>query len=127
MKTAAELGITERELEALIKTRCLLTGDLPDGNVFNMGTTVVKKECGTAACIGGWMGIAMGLSSAGHIDDYICEDRSESLRALFFPRDILVGLWSSISQETAIDVIDYFLETGEVCWARFVDETWLTT
>jgi hypothetical protein len=39
-KTASELGISEKELEALVKTRCLLSERMPDGTGFNMSQSI---------------------------------------------------------------------------------------
>ena len=60
--TAEELGITEEEHAALIEVRRrIVTGEIP-AEGLNMGRSRIDAGCGTIGCIGGWMGVVMGLS-----------------------------------------------------------------
>ena len=128
MKTASELRITEDELEALKKTRCLLSRRMPDGAGFNMTKSYdthaagfvddeVLTECGTVACIGGWMAVSMGMGPSA-VDDYVGSKDGgygDPLFHLFYPS---IGMpWYDITPSMAVKVIDRFLETGEVDWS----------
>lgn len=131
MKTARELHITEAELEALVKTRCLLSGKMPEGTGFNMAITYEADregyvdddqvtECGTVACIGGWMAAAMGMGPM-EADEYVgskCQATSSErypLNDLFYPDTS--KQWWEITPSMAVEVIDRFLETGKVDWS----------
>ena len=72
MKTIAELGISQQEFDALLKTREILSEpDVPmliahddvvpttKGVLFDMSTSSEHYDCGTALCIGGFMKLFM--------------------------------------------------------------------
>jgi hypothetical protein len=71
--TAAQHGVTEEELQALLWVRnALATGLIKDRRGadahkrFDMATSCSEGgTCGTVACIGGWMGMHMGLGERG--------------------------------------------------------------
>ena len=85
--TASELGIDEKIHTALLEVkRQLETGFIEPGQ-FCMGIVRVHPmECGTIACIGGWVGINMNLGvEATH---RMVASASGSIRKLYFPDEI---------------------------------------
>jgi hypothetical protein len=91
-RTAADLGITEFEHDALISVLGMLErGELVDvgyldacDNGFNMG--VSGEGCGTPACIGGWMAYLMGVNQQEYTERYSYSHRSRNpmLHELFW-------------------------------------------
>ena len=131
--TAAQLGITEDENQALAEVqRRLETGELrhaPDSSeelcargeelsVFNM----TYAHCGTAACLGGWMAYLLGYRDdgiCGQLSDYVYNQ--ERLYALFYPWGEVGNasrLWCDITAEQAAEAVRHFRMTGDA------DEAW---
>lgn len=141
MISAEELGITQKEHDALVWTRDHLAkeaikydptnGDEP-GNTFNMTSVVLGNECGTVACIAGWMGIYMaGLQPDAkgiyHVNNLVLDEQvrevfrencnnSGPLSELFSPPNI--DSYGHIDAWWAVSTIDHYLETGSIDWAR---------
>jgi hypothetical protein len=158
MLTAEQLGITPEELLALRQVRELLTKQQlhhderiysAQGLAFNMSTCGRDTECGTVACIGGWMHILMEgtkpneqgfyLVDADHAQQYVCKMASAPLFPLFFPIyadaelhisqalvpegvKLLDVSFKPITSEMAIQAIDNFLTTGKPDWWSIVKD-----
>lgn len=113
-RTAAEHGISQEELEALLWVRTQLAlGTIkafkqgsgagihlrhpPVGDTFCMSSPyrLLRNDkgdaCGTEACIGGWMALYMGLNKGvdttfrNPIADYVKRAKDTSLKPLFWP------------------------------------------
>jgi hypothetical protein len=139
--SAARLGIAPYEHKAALEIRELFASgkvwhdpDLenlkPDG--FNMNTVVSEDECGTTACIGGWMFLAMVRDRTNPCVtayQYVHKYRSTALGPLFFPftdfngRSLLDECdqeydfpFELMPPEFALAAIDNFLATGDPNW-----------
>jgi len=130
-----ELGITFRELGALLGTREMLkdgtlthiydpTEPYGDLHLFNMGITCRTKGCGSVACIGGTMAMILGYSesdSAADISSYVNRGGDGSplgkahLHDLFFPLETPSHTMDQITNEMAVEAIDRYL-AGETPW-----------
>ncbi|MEH2517408.1 hypothetical protein V1279_002981 [Bradyrhizobium sp. AZCC 1610] len=138
-----ELGITYPEYKALIEIRELFANnkfdhdqhvDMTSGNGFNMNCIVSEGECGTTACIGGWMFLAMERDRTLPVGcfrafQYVQSYRSAALGPLFFPfcnremRDLLDQHGQNydfpfelVTPAMALQAIDNFLTTGNPNW-----------
>lgn len=112
------LGLSERELEALLWVREELdSGSLKynrqyiacrgfNMNGFNLRETE-NRNCNTTHCIGGWMAIRLKLrgEQAGELF------HRGKLHQLFFPTTD-----AEISTRAAVLAIDHFLDTGRPAW-----------
>jgi hypothetical protein len=150
MKTYRQLKIKKWEHEALLAVRELLddkklqhthyqSSHALKKPGFNMDTTARQYDCGTVACVGGWMSL---FEQAGFqkkytpeqfsvADDYVSDWRSAALHELFYPGYDSTGSrlalnafisFSKIKQHHAVKAIDNFLETGHPDWAELVGE-----
>lgn len=143
MKTHKELGITKKEYNAAIKVRDGLRegryvhikydddGEIKNGSekrLFNLGEAFrpATSDCGSVACIGGWMATEMRVPVAErtHFVDprfgyTSARGRSDSLYPLFFPEGLDVE-WETVSPKRAAKAIDNFLKTGSPKWDRVV-------
>jgi hypothetical protein len=124
-KSAADLGITEPQKEALIKTLVLLeTGRLehskafnfdyeeePDAvfsGKFNMRYWTEDSQCGTIACIGGTAELISGVKFP--------YSHHDGLRNLFQPSAVRVGNWADITPAQAATALRSYLTTGDARW-----------
>lgn len=125
--SAADLGISEAQKDALIKTLVLMETDKlvhvrpPDEinwyamesftGKFNMDAWNLSYEgCGTVACIGGTAEMVGGVSfGERHID------LPENLYSLFYPGDIFDD-WEKITVEQASRALRSYLTTGHARW-----------
>jgi hypothetical protein len=123
-KSAADLGITEPQFDALRKTLVLLeTGKLrhvpaPDNYQwsgtdfsfkFNMGSwrrDAAGGECGTVCCIGGTAELV------GNVD---FSDRAGALDDLFYAKDCPINL-TAITPAQAATALRSYLTTGDARW-----------
>lgn len=122
MLTFSELGIEQWEYESLLKVLDgLKMGTIKEDN-FNMEEIIDanarwsgKVTCGTAACIGGWVGI-FADKTPGEIVRYVAEYREKDrpFSDLFYPPQILD--WDKITTEDAVAAITNFLSTGHPNW-----------
>lgn len=128
-KTAAELGITEIECDALSKVLGMLErGELSHAlnkssdilcdvvptspASFHMAITSECHDCGTVACIGGWAATFIpGMSP----QDYVNNKHSPNLRELYWPH---YDLFDVITPDVAAIAIRSYLSTGEANWAE---------
>jgi hypothetical protein len=120
-KTAADLGISDAELDALIKVLGMLDrGDLvhvgpqdqskPNG--FNMSPVLRHNECGTVGCIAGWVKVISG--------EFINEtpmrrDQRDAWGGLIMPPGYD---WSCITIEQSATALRSYLTTGDANWAE---------
>lgn len=124
-KLAADLGISEPQREALMKTLVLLeTGKLtyaphspkmvprtaPYTGHFNMSGWAREGECGTVRCIGGTASII----GAVHFE----VPRPQALENLFYPpAPILID---KITVDQAATALRSYLTTGDAKWHEAV-------
>ena len=143
MLTHEQLNISEREFIALQEVRNMLNFKnlkyidrtyadcLAGSNGFSMNVRCVKYECGSVACIGGWVWCCMyndaivkknGLflltrwqaERADHYVDRLSFDRTP-LADLYFP-PIKTANYDKITSEQAATAIDNFPEIGTPDW-----------
>lgn len=127
-KTAADLKITDRQKDALIKTLVLLeTGKLvqwPTKNFpykkslsddffgyFNMNEWSCKYQCGTVACIGGT------AERVGNLVNHELRRASaynNPLHQLFYPPTLTY--FDIITLDQAAVALRSYLTTGHACW-----------
>lgn len=134
--------ITFQELGAVLGTRALLAGGhikhastsipVPGAHVFNMHEACLSRDCGTVACIGGTMGLLMGLptdwrnvdarnpTSVKHYvgNGFMHGAHSPALKTLFFPPSNID--WDLITNKIAVKAIDNWLATGRPSWQKLV-------
>lgn len=146
-----KLGITFIELGALLGTHALMTskvihhdpkadnGPIPtDDHTFNMGISCRTQGCGSVSCIGGTMGLIMGMNQHdasryvnytkdGGIYTLTDNERHHSprLKTLFMPHIIDSDCWPLLSTRVVLKVIEHFLATGRVAWEKFTPKKYL--
>lgn len=108
--SAEQLGIREDEREALIAVR----NDLASGRIrksaFDMSTTG-EMSCGTVACIGGHMGMRLGIFGR-QLTDFV--GNHLPLKHLFYPYN---NVHSGQTRAQAVRAIDAWLTgAGDRCW-----------
>lgn len=142
--SASALGITLEERAALLKVKSFLRGlenpkDItsdrnhssfeaiqPHEAKFSMNSAIKCYDCGTAACIGGWMSLYMSgvklkktisvpESVLGTTRLYVYRIKG-SLRDLFFPPNKSDTFYNAITPEQAREQITHFLRTGTTKW-----------
>ena len=130
--SAADLGLTEQQKEALMKTLVLLetdklvhvpnhdtlprpnrfvpTGERQFSGQFNMADWNFAHNCGTVCCIGGTAEMIGGVS--------LDEDGNDGLYQLFYPQfDGCKGKsYSSITTSEAATALRSYLTTGDARW-----------
>jgi hypothetical protein len=133
-KSAADLGITEPQRDALCKTLVLLeTGKLKHeagrchtlstseehrkfSGRFNMSEWAAEHDCGTVCCIGGTAEL-VGNTSFGMWEF----GSNEQLKRLFAPpRPIRCGDWTKITPSQAATALRSYLTTGDAKWHEAV-------
>lgn len=124
-KTAADLGITDVQKDALAKVLVLLeTGKLKHVEVneeedleerptfcenFNMRFWAVPSNCGTAACIGGTAELIAGVQFNGWT-------ANPGLAELFWPSSMKRAAIHRITTEQASTALRSYLTTGAARW-----------
>ncbi|MGJ4945138.1 hypothetical protein ACQR1W_31575 [Bradyrhizobium sp. HKCCYLS1011] len=128
--SAEALGVKPAEHRALLEVRELFANnafhhdwnqDFDRPNGFNMNCLFDDRECGTTACIGGWIWAIMhrdGATQSQSGSRYVKDERSYRLQFLFYPPlDDLDGMtYDDITPGAALMAIDSFLATGEPNW-----------
>ena len=124
MLSATDLGISQAEYEALqvvrdglASGRFVHTSEAPIGDdveQFDMHATCERNDCGTVACIGGWVGLAMGKGRY-ESDRYVWAAEGGPLNNLYFPAN--VASWDYITPDVAARTITTFLDSGEINFA----------
>lgn len=121
-KTATDLGITEIEIESLIKVLGMLErGELnhaPSGEDpgFNMGAPHIQLSCGTVGCIAGWARYISGGEAfpwANRASAF--QIGGNSINELFVPSNYVAYL-SRIRPDQAAIALRNFLTFGEPRW-----------
>lgn len=111
-KTAADLGISDRELDALIKVLGMLEREEIDEAHFNMGI-VGEPDCGTSGCLLGWTRVA----DKDVFFTLVCKaclfPKNEGLETLFYSGE---AFDAAPSQGAA--ALRSYLTTGEANWAE---------
>ena len=124
-KTCKDLRIPADEHGALIKILGLLEREelewidfrepiYPKGNFFNMSTVERTNECGSVACIGGWVQILL-HKRVGGVRGLIERCRTRDLQDLYFPP----GREDKFNLITAYDAaaaLRNYLTLGEPRW-----------
>ena len=128
-RTAADLGITEPQKEALMKTLVLLEtgklehaklGDRPSGDYreggeftghFNMGRWQAVEECGTVCCIAGTAELIGGVKFP--TENY---GSNYALKHLFWVGGFFGGDISYITPAQAAVALRSYLTTGDANW-----------
>lgn len=146
--TAEQLNITQKEYDGLLWVRDLLKSkklvyidddEFPEGrNAFNMSLGHKRYECGSVACVGGWVWVHMNLDKvvqsggpefgfyevtewqASNAHDYVYNPTSGRLSDLYFPPSHIN--YESITAEQAVEAIDNFLRSGEPDWEGIWEE-----
>lgn len=117
-KSATDLRIEDRELDALIKVLGMLErGELKDAkspneqgeNLFHMGEW--GNGCGTAACIGGYVAMLLRQDQA----EYVAHRHSASLHDLFWGKG---SFRDGAKTHQAAAALRSYLTTGEANWAE---------
>lgn len=120
--THTDLGVTAEEHTALIKVLGMLErGELVHdassvriSHGFNMG--VWGHDCGTTACIGGWVASLIGKIQ----EDYVCGvPKDHCLNRLYWPEEgVDVPNFSAVTPTQAAFALRSFLSTGKPNWAE---------
>jgi len=134
-QSAADLGITEPQKDALIKTLKLMeTGKIDhfaddlDGDVmyrkdrkfsglFNMVMWAGDHECGTVCCIGGTAELIGNVTFGA---DFGQDLQNSALEGLFCPREVNWRDWRSITPAQAARALRSYLTTGDAKWSEAV-------
>lgn len=91
--------------------------------LFNMGCPARETQCGTVACIGGWMGAFMGKSPS-EAYEFVDIHEEGKFGELFYPFSVTddqrreKSNYEAITPKQAIKAIDNFLKTGKPNWQR---------
>lgn len=129
-KSATDLRISEEEYEALIAVLGMLErGELvyaeypnirrtDDTKLFNMNNS--GGECGTPACIGGWVAILMGRclgTGYNSVCHYVssCDYEKHPLQDLYW-NDAALNMNATVEQ--AAMAVRSFLTTGKAKWKK---------
>lgn len=119
-KAATDLGITEIEIEALIKVLGMLERQEIPEELFDM-ETVGEPECGTAGCILGWTR-TVNMSAYDLLDERWWDSPSNSaLDALFSPIRHGPPAHDATPSQAAVALRSY-LTTGDSNWAEALAE-----
>lgn len=92
---------------------------------FNLGYCATRAECGTVACIGGWLWLIANPHDVKGAFQYIESNLGDDddLRVLFAP-NADIGNWpdgvsyAQITPAAAADAIDQYLVEGDVDWSE---------
>lgn len=130
-KTAQELDIAPIEREYLERfVRDVRKGALPENHVFDMGSFLRKRGCGTAGCIAGTMeryardhGRGEELPGCRRGNSYVGPDffSKHPLEELFLPQDeegrpMSQDELEKITVQQAANAAENFLRTGNPNW-----------
>lgn len=112
------LDITFAEYGALLAVREMLKAGVllhrptkytPAAHVFNMGISCTTNDhCGSVGCIGGTMGLVMGLDAGDAAQFVYSASNNTRLRRLFFP-NMSSARYRHITPKNAVRAINNFL------------------
>lgn len=126
-KTAAELGISEVEVQALVKVLGMLErGELHDVEYaladpktpfdFCMAQTTASSSCGTIGCIAGWAYVLSNGKAFSEIKEpELLDAWTEELRDLFGIGEHIGLLFDRKTKHAALALRSY-LTTGDARW-----------
>lgn len=136
-KTAADLGISDIELDALIKVLGMLErGELVHGkyplassfrkpNEFNMGVTLKRYgECGTVGCLMGWAHVVSGNKAFKACINRTFQNEADIMAVLpgnltdLFGLKERVALLSDRTPAQSATALRSYLTTGDANWAE---------
>lgn len=138
-KTAEELGIEQKHLDALVKVLGLLergelkhtnweeartgTGQLKFTGHFNMNAWAANAECGTIACIGGTAELIGGFCfEVDLLNTASGRAKTEKLYSLFYPsREGGDYFYEDITTEQAATALRNYLTTGQPKWSEIIE------
>jgi hypothetical protein len=117
--SAAQLGIEEWERDELKRFICRVEHQTIIPALFDMNNGCKKNECGTVACIGGYVAEAK-YSTIAQRDGYVMmkDDDRASLYKLYFPRCLKPYEWDKITLGDAVKAVHNFLLTGKPSWKK---------
>lgn len=133
-KTAVDLGISDIELDALIKVLGMLERGEINQQTLDMANFLDEEDCGTVACICGWAHLVSNqvafpeVKDIGHASAKLMK-RPYELRMLFLVYDGLGEMMangpykhqrtvSSVLPDEAARALRSYLTTGEANWAE---------
>jgi len=107
--------LTEREFQALVKTRDALRTEDAIATLFDMRAFERATICGTAQCIGGWMTSFMGILGPERVE--VWEDPRFSVLFNYEPRvgSIIIPVMYATAAQAA-QAIDNYLSHGDPRW-----------
>lgn len=133
-KTAAELHITDVELESLITVLGMLErGELPHADPhgdfsaggFNLSYAELNVGCKTVACIAGWARHISGGRAfpwAHSANAFTRKSDNPALHELFLPAELYwKGALYNVTPQQAAVALRSFLTTGEARWSEAMD------
>jgi hypothetical protein len=129
---AEDLGLERKELKALkavrdglasgryrhVKTTKFNAENKSRKPLFNMSAACETHECGTVACIGGWVARELGMDKDEAASFVYGIKPYSPLHELFYPttdKD-----WNTITPKKAAQAIDNFIKTSNPKWAEVV-------
>ena len=121
--TSNDLGIDEKIYKALLEVKRQLDKGFIEPGQFCMGVVRTHPmECGTIACIGGWVGINLNLGvQATH---RMVASASGSIRKLYFPDEIrsyhVDDAYRATSSQ-ASEAINNYLILGDPKWQEVME------
>lgn len=121
--SAKRIGMSDRELDAHIKVLGMLergelvhVNDAPQGERFNMSDCGTINECGTVACIGGWVALCLGRKSQRTLVNYV-HSVTGPREELYFPHFHHPVMPHKITPQQAAHALRNYLTTGKPGWA----------
>lgn len=106
--SATDLGITEEQHAALVKTLGFFErGEVPSDR-FHMDFWILHAQCGTVHCIGGWAERFAGDAI------FLGKERPDALQKLFYPMEDSGASCTDTAQ--GAHALRNYLTTGEADW-----------
>lgn len=92
---------------------------------FAQRDSLLRHDCGTCACIGGWTMALLGegkITMSSEAAGALLGLGKNEATCLFYPAYIANREWGKITPEQGVRVLDHLLETGKVDWSVAVSE-----
>jgi len=125
MKTAEELGVSDKFYNGLVKLLLLLrSGKLP--GEMNMGFVLrLRHSCGTVGCIMGWAALLghVSISNMGVIAEDINGNTCSREQEMNISRLVTPAYWTKnpYTAEEIMNALETFLYTGVPKWPDVYD------